>query len=190
MASGMEVEIKLAVESAQKTRALLRQHGFAVSVRRVFERNLILDDPAQSLRSKQALLRLREAGKTVTCTFKGPDQPGRHKQREEREFHATDFEACLAVFAGLGYTERFRYEKYRTEFRREAKGVATIDETPIGIFMELEGPARWIDRTARDLGFSSDDYITLSYGKLYAEWCREHGTTPSNLTFPARSRPA
>ena len=31
--------------------------------------------------------------------------------------------------------------------------------------MELEGPARWIDKTARELGFSRDDYILLSYGR-------------------------
>jgi hypothetical protein len=34
-----------------------------------------------------------------------------------------------------------------------------LDETPAGVFLELEGPSRWIDRTARRLGFAESDYL-------------------------------
>jgi adenylate cyclase class 2 len=92
--------------------------------------------------------------------------------------------ACLAVFAGLGYQPSFRYEKYRTEYQRAGEpGHATLDETPIGVFIELEGPPRWIDSTAKLLGFSRADYITLSYFALYSIWCGEHGATPGNMIF-------
>ena len=30
-----------------------------------------------------------------------------------------------------------------------AKGHVVVDETPIGNFGEIEGPSRWIDRTAK-----------------------------------------
>ncbi len=42
-----------------------------------------------------------------------------------------------------------------------------LDETPVGVFLELEGPPEWIDRTAGTLGFSEGDYITLSYLELH-----------------------
>ena len=59
----------------------------------------------------------------------------------------------------------FRYEKYRTEFRQPRRaGVAMLDETPVGVYLELEGTPHWIDRTARRLGFQESDYITASYG--------------------------
>ncbi len=133
------------------------------------------------------LLRVRGAGKKVSCTFKGPEQPGPHKRRVENEFTASDFDACLAVFAGIGFLEAFRYEKYRTEFARQGeKGIATIDETPIGTYMELEGPGRWIDRTAKALGFTADAYITASYGQLYNEWCQARGMEPRDMRFSRR----
>jgi adenylate cyclase class 2 len=180
----VEIEIKLAVGSAAKGRALLRKHGFVVSMPRVFEQNLVLDDQQGSLRKRGLLLRVRGAGKTATCTFKGPEMPGRLKRREETEFEVSELAPCLAVFEALGYREAFRYEKYRTEFRRDGEhGIATLDETPIGVYVELEGPARWIDRTAKALGFSRDGYITVSYARLYFDWCAASGFEPAGMTF-------
>jgi adenylate cyclase class 2 len=180
----VETEIKLAVSGAAKGRAILRQQGFRVSAPRVFERNLVLDDQRGSLRKRGVLLRVRVAGKTVTCTFKGPEIPSRLKRREETEFEVSELGACLGVFEALGYREAFRYEKYRTEFRRDGEhGIATLDETPIGVYLELEGPARWIDRTAKALGFSRDAYITESYGRLYFAWCKASGVEPAGMTF-------
>jgi len=63
-----------------------------------------------------------------------------------------------------------------------------VDETPIGAYMELEGNARWIDRTARQLGFAPAHYITASYGSLYFEWCRARGIEPGDMVFKSRSR--
>jgi hypothetical protein len=58
-----------------------------------------------------------------------------------------------------------------------------LDETPIGNFLELEGSPRWIDRTARLLGFSSSDYINRSYGYLYLAFCRERRIRPKDMLF-------
>ena len=151
----IEIEIKLPVESVRKARALLRGNDFKVTTSRVFEENLVLDDDAHSLYNRGVLLRVRRAGKKVTCTSKGVEAQGnRHKRREEHEFNPSDFDEALAVFRTIGYRESFRYEKYRTEFARNSEpGHATLDETPIGVYMELEGPAQWIDRTAKMLGF-------------------------------------
>ncbi len=186
----IETEIKLAVPNAAEGRALLRRLGFKTIAPRVFEQNLVLDDPRGSLREQGVLLRVRGAGKAVTCTFKGAEMPGPHKRRVENEFTASDFDSALAVFAGIGYHEAFRYEKYRTEFARDGEpGIATLDETPVGVYMELEGPARWIDRTAKALGFPRDAYITASYAQLYTDWCEAAGIQPTDMRFnPHRRR--
>jgi adenylate cyclase class 2 len=180
----VEIEIKLVLESAAKGRARLRRHGFEVIKARVFEQNLVLDDKDHSLYDRGVLLRVRRAGKKVTCTAKGPEIPGRHKKRPEYEFEASDFEACLAFFGTIGYEESFRYEKYRTEFAVSGEpGHVTLDETPIGVYMELEGSARWIDRTAKKLGFARERWITASYWRLYLERCEALGIAPANMRF-------
>ncbi len=196
MASPIEVEVKIAVASAAKVRSLLRTAKFNVAVPRVFERNLLLDNTAGSLKSSGLLLRVRTTGKESSaggglCTFKGPatETPTHHKQRVEREFTVGSATECLAAFAGVGFHPTFRYEKYRTVYSRRARkgqrgnGVITLDETPIGVFMELEGPALWIDRTAKELGFSRDDYITMSYARLWERWREAHGLPSGNMVF-------
>jgi len=185
----IETEIKLRVDSMGKAgvaraRALLRKHGFTIIKPRVFEQNLILDYGRNTLRESNKLLRVRAAGKIFTCTFKGPELPSRHKRREELEFRVDDLECCLALFAALGFPISCRYEKYRTEFARgKEPGHVTIDETPIGVFMELEGPARWIDHTAKAFGFPRAAYITDSYRTLYEAWCRDRGIEPQDMRF-------
>jgi len=191
-----ETEVKISVTSAARTRALLRGAKFEVASRRAFEQNLVLDDAAGSLKARGLLLRVRttgkrDAGESPLCTFKGPSKETRthHKQREEREFHASSAAECLAVFAGVGYQPAFRYEKFRTVYRRRARkgetgsGEVVLDETPIGVFLELEGTPAWIDRTAKELGFSRIDYITKSYARLWEQWCAEHEMAVGDMVF-------
>ena len=179
-----ENEVKISIGSAAEVRSLLRAKDFKISARRTHEQNIVLDLPDSSVRASGRLLRVRIVGGKVICTFKGVEIPGPHRRREEREFIASDLTECLALFAGLGYKPSWRYEKYRTEFTREGdKGVVMLDETPIGIFLELEGESRWIDRTARELGFSSDSYIFLSYARLQSQWCAEYGKEKCDMLF-------
>jgi adenylate cyclase, class 2 len=166
----METEIKLRVANPQDAHLLLVNHGFVILHPRVFERNLIFDTPELSLRSSQRLLRLRDAGGAVTLTFKGPAEAGKHKSREEREVHPDSFEEMQIILKRLDYQVTFEYDKHRTEYHRPGSpGLATIDETPAGTFMELEGDPAWIDRTAAELGFREADYILASYGALYIQ---------------------
>jgi adenylate cyclase class 2 len=185
-----ETEIKLAASDVESARRLLRHAGFRVSKRRVFETNVVLDKPDAELRNTARLLRIREAGRAVTLTYKGPPVPGKHKSREELELSVPDAAAAMAIFDRLGFRPSTRYEKYRTEYRTAARGggIATLDETPIGVFLELEGQPEWIDRTARKLGFAESDYITSSYGQLYREWCERTGTAAAAMVFDSRKR--
>jgi adenylate cyclase class 2 len=181
---GREVEIKLAVPGAEAARSLLRREGFRISRKRVFEANTVFDTADGFLRNDGRLLRIRSAGKVVTLTYKGVPIPGRHKIREEIETGLTNEAAAAAIFKSLGYLPLFRYEKYRTEFHQPSVGgIAMLDETPIGVYLELEGAPRWIDSTARRLGFKRSDYITDSYGRLYLLWCESHGVHPTHMIF-------
>ncbi len=186
-----ETEIKLALPDALTARRILGAAGFRVSRPRVFEKNTIFDTPGQTLRAAMSLLRIREAGRIATVTYKGPPVASRHKSRAELELEIARAGAMSEILERLGFRPVFRYEKYRTEFRRAgASGTAMLDETPVGVYLELEGTARWIDRTARQLGYGERDFITCSYARLYLDWCERHQVAPSHMVFKAvRRRP-
>lgn len=143
----------------------------------------------------------------VVLTFKQPIeiQPdaelegmpyGPYKVREEIELEVADAGTLARIFEGLGMSGWFRYEKYRTTFRLPdsktwAKGLLIeLDETPIGTFVELEGPAAAIDRAAEQLGFSKRDYILQNYLSLYMEDCRRKGEKPGHMLFSNQTNPS
>ena len=179
-----ETEIKLAVKDARSACRLLREAGFVVSRPRVFEANTVFDTPQLILRNSSSLLRIRQAGGVATMTYKGVPETGNYKSREELELKIDNAAAMMAIVERLGFHCVFRYEKYRTEFHQPRRaGVAMLDETPVGVYLELEGTPHWIDRTARRLGFQKSDYITTSYARVYLDWCAANGCKPGDMTF-------
>ncbi len=116
-------------------------------------------------------------------------KPGTYKVREEIEAHILDSANLTRIFEGLGLRGWFRYEKYRSTYQLPAakswaRGLLIeVDETPIGTFVELEGPPAAIDRAATELGYSKKDYILTNYLSLYVDDCRRKGQQPQNMLF-------
>ncbi len=185
----IETEVKIPFPAGpQQARDLIERHGYAVTEPRILESDQLFDRGAAELRTADHLLRLRRSGPRSTVTFKGPAIRERYKSREEIEFDVSDPSAFTLVLNRIGYTPGFRYEKYRTKFAAPP-GVITIDETPIGVFLELEGPADWIDSTALRLGFAPSEYSTASYAFLYREYLQSHEGAPPNMVFNANIQP-
>jgi adenylate cyclase class 2 len=178
-----EVEIKLGIPSPAAGRKLIHAAGFHIHVPRALEVNTLYDFADLRLRTAGKLVRLRRAGNVFTLTFKGKSADTHHKIREEVETRLKNPAAMERVLQELDLSPVFRYEKYRTEYTSGSRGVVTLDETPIGTFLEIEGSPRWIDRTAKLLGFGTADYILSSYGLLYLQYCQQHGIQPSNMVF-------
>jgi adenylate cyclase class 2 len=181
---GREIEIKLPIGGVEEAKRKLLGADFQIAKERVFEENTLYDTAATELRQSSRLLRLRQTGNRYKLTYKGTPEPGKHKSREEIETDIADGQAFDAILARLGYLQVFRYEKFRTEFQRQgSEGTATLDETPIGAYLELEGDPEWIDNTARTLGYEEKDYITASYARLFFEWRHRTGATMDNMLF-------
>jgi len=185
----IETELKLALPQPEQILEKLRR--YPVLKNRHFEDNLLLDRDGE-LRAADSALRLRRACGQTTLTFKGPQQQGsaRLKQRPEWECRieqGTTLEQGAAlehILAGLGYLPAFRYQKYRSEFRFDASTTLCFDETPIGTFLEIEGPVETIAEAARALGVAELPAILESYPKLYA---RQRGAQdPRDMVFAAR----
>jgi adenylate cyclase class 2 len=179
-----EIEVKLAVSNVEAMRDTLAGAGFVESVPRSLEQNRIYDWPDGALRERGELIRLREYAGHRILTYKGPATVDRHKQREEIEVDVADTGAVGTILGKLGLEPRFRYEKFRSEWKQSGQpGTAMLDETPIGVYLELEGPGEWIDRAAAALGFSETDYVNHSYARLFTEHCAERGLTAGDMVF-------
>ncbi len=189
-----EIELKILVADPAALQSRLPALGFLLLTPRTFESNTLFDTPDHTLRTSHQILRLRQYGDLWTLTHKRhPDdetpaeaEASRYKIRIETETTLADGPALTEIFARIGYTPMFRYEKYRTEWTHPATpGSAhlVVDETPIGVFAELEGPVEWIDDTLARLQIQSDQCLTESYGKLFLAWKDRTGSPAENLTF-------
>jgi adenylate cyclase class 2 len=191
-----EIEVKFPVSDPEALRRTLRDAGFHEETPRTFERNILFDTPDHRLRSQTAILRVRRYGErwivTHKCLPQNNDPAARHKHRDETETEVKDGEAIGHIFSQLGFTSTFIYEKFRTEFADSA-GHCVLDETPIGVYAELEGPPDWIDATGQKLEVDPSQFLTLSYGRLFEAWKQKTGSPAKNLTFdeiPQAAAPA
>jgi adenylate cyclase class 2 len=181
-----EIELKFTVVDAEALRAAAFELGFALVTERTLESNTLYDTADRQLRGRKEILRLRQYGERCTVTHKrqaaGGDGDVRYKTRIETESVVEDGDALAEIFSQLGYGPVFRYEKYRTEWEA-GPGHLVLDETPIGVWAELEGPPEWIDATLMQMGVAVELQSTESYGKLFLRWKDETGSPAENLTF-------
>jgi adenylate cyclase, class 2 len=195
-----EIEIKLRISDLPEVFRSLRRLG-AAPRGRVLERNTLYDTPDSDFRRRGWLLRLRtetpaksplaRAGvRRAVLTFKAPPCPKprrssghtRYKERLEREVVVSRPHRWPKLLASLGLHPGFRYEKYRTELRLDGLHVC-LDETPVGIFLELEGAPAAIDRVAEMLAYAPKDYIQSTYWDLYVSDARRRGRSVTNMIF-------
>lgn len=184
-----EIELKFAVSSLEDLERRLVELGFQLDTPRTFESNVLYDTPERSLRSRGELLRVRQYGLRATVTHKRhpevEETESRYKVRIETESEVADGDAMAEIFSRLGLQPTFRYEKYRSEYSHPtaSAGHVVVDETPIGIYAELEGAPGWIDQTLVALGVDAADCLTESYGRLFNAWKKRTGSPANDLTF-------
>jgi len=182
-----EVEIKFRIADLKARNRALKRAWFGLVTPSAHEMNSLYNLPGQKLRRHGELFRLRKYGSTWTLTHKSKDLAGRHKVRAEFETVVENGAQMDAILRALGYSATFRYEKYRAEWS-DGVGHVVVDETPIGNFGEIEGPARWIDRTASRLGIARADYVIDSYAGLFFAWKKKQRSPAMEMTFRAVGR--
>ena len=167
MTGPIETEIKIRVASTEAAHDALARIGAQVKRARHIEDNLLFDFEGRVLRGRGHVLRLRETPSGAVLTFKGPYRlDDGLKSREEIEAGSADGSALRAILNRLGFVPVFRYQKYREAFSWEGQEI-DLDETPIGIFLEIEGDPEGIHAAATALGFNPSDYLTDSYAALF-----------------------
>lgn len=162
----IETEVKIKIGDPRPVRVKLLALGAVVCRDRVLEEDTLYDFPDGRLREARRALRLRRAGRRAALTFKGTPQKSRSfKVREEFETAVSDAGQARKILKALGLQPAFAYAKHRTVLRQGRLKI-TLDETPAGNFLELEGKRHEITRFARRLGFGRADFIRANYVDL------------------------
>lgn len=178
-----EVEIKLKIDDDRALEQRLKAVGARLLHPRQFEDNQLYDFPDFALKTRGAMLRLRTQDRGSILTYKeAPRVEAGAKVRDEMEVTVGDSETLAAIIAKIGMRPLFRYQKYRTEYAYSDL-LITMDETPIGLFIELEGPNPLIDEAATRLGYKASDYIVKSYLTLYQDHLRARGLPLRDMVF-------
>jgi adenylate cyclase class 2 len=171
----LEREIKLRFDSAGEARDRILALGATPHLGRRLQEDCLFDTDDERLRRQRSTLRVRSESGHALLTFKGPVIPAAIKVREE---HA----ALQTILEELGLHVWFRYEKYREEFTADEVVIA-LDETPVGVFVEIEGSEQAIHRMATALGRSPADYITDSYRFLFLQHRDANGLAGHDMVF-------
>ena len=182
----LEREIKLRFASADEAREKVLALGAAPLLGRRLQEDCLFDTDDERLRRQLSTLRVRSEGGKSLLTFKGPAIPALVKIREEFETVVADGAVLQRILEELGLHCWFRYEKYREEFSHDDVVIA-VDETPVGVFVEIEGGEDAIHETARALGCAQADYITDSYRFLFLQHRDANGLDGHHMVFASRA---
>lgn len=171
----METEVKIQIRSSEidGLRRRLEDQGAIRLQEPKEEINSLFDDPKLSLHRSGCALRLRKYGGQTSLTFKGPvvEHPA-FKQRPEVETRVEDFQALGTILEQIGLRVVFEYRKVREIYRLSLSGQEasiSIDQTPVGCFVEVEGPEATILEVTHRFGWSPEEFIRKNYVDLYRE---------------------
>jgi adenylate cyclase class 2 len=180
-----ETEVKFRLEDRAEFEMRLLSLG-ARCEGRERERNVLFDDVSGTLRQRGSALRLRTTERGALLTFKGKAGFARGvKTRVELESGVEDPEWIAAILVELGVAPRFTYDKRRTTWRflDPERPVVAVDETPLGLFAELEGEAKAVRNLAEELEVSEDRFIMESYVGLWMKAREEDPSLAPDMVF-------
>jgi adenylate cyclase class 2 len=180
-----EIETKFRVRDRGVLEARLAGLGAGPGPRED-EKNILYDEPNGRLRAQGCALRVRTVDERGLLTIKGsPNVFEGIKSRLEWESEVESPRAVAAILESLGYRPCFRYEKVRTTWRfaDPARPVVVVDETPLGLFAENEGPDPAVRALAAELGVAEADFIAESYVALWLSARAKDPSLPEDMVF-------
>lgn len=180
-----EIEIKLKIGDPEAMIERIAKIGGTREKDFQFEDNCLFDFEDLSLKERGIVLRIRDYGGEGTLTLKRKEtdtETSIYKIRSEIETRVSDFQALRTILESLGLRVIYRYQKYRAEYRLGGLHIS-VDRTPVGNFIELEGQEEEIDSAAASLGFGKEDYINVSYRTYHLDHLKERGLPLSDMLF-------
>lgn len=149
------------------------------------EINYRYDTPERTLSATGQVLRLRKTGDIATITYKRKQEGNSSgiAVREEIETNVTDFDAARLLLERLGFSVFFIYEKERSIYQLDDT-VLMFDHTPIGDFLEIEGPDETaIQKSALIMELPWSERTAESYSSLFKKWLKHTDRQQRDMIF-------
>lgn len=177
---GIERELKFADADHHTLRERLISLEAESQGPRRLEDNWVFDRD-EELVEAGSLLRLRVDRTGSWLTHKGPaSYEGAVKVRSETETLVEDVDAMRSILEALGYQQIYRYQKYREEWLLGSI-IISLDHTPIGDFIELEGEG--CETVARRFSLDLEHAERRNYLRLYHDYRLAHPDAPEDMIF-------
>ena len=172
MTTETELKVKLTPDDFRSVKERLEQLGSLLKTESQSELNILFDYQDRRLQEAGCALRLRSYAGESLLTYKGPVQEDPLlKSRPEIQTRVTHPDATREILARLGLRPQFLYAKER-ETRSWVVGGAELeiclDQTPVGLYIEIEGSAPAIRAAARRLNINLENAVRETYVTLYA----------------------
>lgn len=177
----VETEVKIRIDDINSLKDKILKLEAKLEKERHHEENTLYDFPSRILTKKRQALRVRTAGKKTFLTFKGPPEKSRKfKIRKEYETEVKNQKQLKKILKSLGLIPVFNYTKQRTVYRKKHLKIC-LDETSIGVFLELEGEQNTIVKFTDALGIPKKEFIKLDYVQLLQEKAGGNSKDSGNL---------
>lgn len=167
----IEVKFKLDQNNIVEIKKRLVALGY-LSTGREFHRTYSPFKPDYSCAKSGIFMRTRIEGSRHTMTVKvKSEQDTKYVKREEIEMEIEDAEKGAKMFQALGFSLVRIFERYRENWKHSDhnKSIISIDELPIGTYLEIEGTPTDIEFMIKEFNLHPDKRITVSYWALYEQ---------------------
>ena len=126
----IEVELKFEINKNEidSFDKRLKELGF-IFLKRVYELNVMYDNPSSIMQITDGRIRLRKSGKDTILTYKKPLSREGIKKEIEYETKVSDFDIMEKILEMMEFTKTTSYERYRSYFHKKNVEVM-IDEFP------------------------------------------------------------
>lgn len=179
----IEIETKIKLETEDTINLLKELIPIEIVQPRLFEDNYCFDYPDKILSKKGFLFRLRISEPKNILTLKGPSRKKvGFKIRQELELTLDNPINMLVILKKIGFKIIFRYQKYRTIYNSNGLKIC-FDETPIGLFLELEGEKNQIIELVNKIGLNKKVFIPFSYYYLFRMYKRKYNIKDKHMIF-------
>lgn len=162
-----EIEVKVPVKDFRRIKSILKKINAEKIKKFTKEKNILFDHEVLKLKEKDWVFRIRKFGKENILTLKTKKKGKKgFKVREEINLKFENFNKMLKLLKKIGFYESFYYEKFREEYRYKGL-LISLDKTPVGNYVEIEGIYNEILDFLKILGLKLEQTLALSYLQIF-----------------------
>lgn len=126
-----------------------------------------------------------DIGLTVKAKIKG-EENSEYFKRIELETNISDAENVIKMMPFFGYKNKISWEKKRINFISKDTNidfVISLDETPMGYFLEIESSEDKIEEIIKTLELTDLERSKKPYLGLWEDYKKENNITSENMMF-------